>query len=205
MRVRICVAGLACLALLFAACGSVGARTVPAGVAKVGKLRVTLDEGWRRAPANETPERHSAIRVYTKDGLEYDRLYLVGGIESGQGLFRDDAASGQPRFDVAMSSDDLAGLVAESLRAVRSQGAGSLTARNAREQGFTGIPGVRFELESTAPDEMACGAGGGFVIDQRFYAVLFVAEAPDYCVRHRETANRIIDSATLAVKTIGRF
>ena len=205
MILRIRIAGLALVALFVAAsCASDSYRAAPAGVAKVGKLRVTVDEGWRRATGGSAPEKHSAIRVYTKDGFESDRLYVIGGIKEGRTIFREDVVSGQPSFDATMSADQLAGLAAESLQAVLGATA-KVTASNIEEHGFTGIPGVRFDLEaSTAGVADHRGLGGAFIHEERLYAVLFVARAPDSYERHRETADAIISSTVVTTRTIGR-
>ena len=206
MKLQIRLGGLALLLFfIVAGCATDGYRTVQSGVVKVGKLRVTLDEGWRRAPGEQTPERHSAIRVYTREGLEFDRLYLVGGIADGQTIFREEAASSQPRFDASMSANELADLIAQSLQAATWGGTSTVIARNFEERGFTGVPGIRFHVEITVPGRLGQrGIGGAFVDDGRLYAVLFIAEAPDHFDRHKESANRIINSAILSVKTIGR-
>ena len=197
--------GLILLALAVMACGSTGQRTITPGVAEAGKLRVTIDDGWYRAPNAETPGKRPSTRVLTKNGIEHDRLYLVGGVDDGNTIFKEDHAGGAASFDASMSSDDVANLVAGSLEAALWGGSTSVAAKNATERGFTGIPGVQFDLEASgAGANDYRGLAGAFVVDERLYAVIFLAESPQYYERHRETAQQVIDSAILTIKTIRR-
>ena len=82
-------------------------------------------------------------------------------------------------------------------------GAASIKAINATERGFTGIPGVQFDLESTGPANHR-GLAGAFVVEERLYAVIFLAESPGSYERHREAAQQTIDSTILTIKTIRR-
>ena len=194
--------GLILLALALAACGMTSQRTITPGVTKAGKLRVTIEEGWYRAPGDETQEKRPSTRVFTRNGLDTDRLYLVGGVDNGQTIFQESHASGADPFDAGMSSADLASLAASSLGiALRVDG---VTARNVTERGFTGVPGVQFELEVTGGTLAGHrGIAGAFVADERLYAVIYLAQAAEYGQRSQEI-ERMLDSAILTIKTIRR-
>ena len=172
-------------------------------MADTGKLRVTLGEGWYRGPSSETSEKRGTTRIYTREGIETDRLYLIGGIDDGKTIFKEDRAGGAAAFSVSMSSGDIGELIADSLEAVLWGGAAEITTANVKERGFAGIPGVQFELEASGPASHR-GVAGAFVAEDRLYAVVFLAESPDAFERNQEAALQIIDSAILSIKTIRR-
>lgn len=188
--------------VLVAACAS-GPRTEPAGVVEVGKLRVTIDDGWYRVPGDEAPEKRAMTRVMTREGADKDRLYLIGGIDAGETLFRTEYAGGAPAFNLGMSLQDVAEMVAESLDAAIWGGSANVEVTNIREHGFTGIPGLQFELEVSGPANYR-GVAGVFPVEERLYAVIFIAESPDTFERHEAAALKSIDSAVVTIKTIRR-
>ena len=195
--------GVTLLALALAACGMMEPRTVTPGVADTGKLRVTLGEGWYRGPGSETSEKRGTTLIYTREGIETDRLYLIGGIDNGKTIFREGKAGDAAPFDTGMSSSDVAELIADSLQAVLWGGAAEITTTNLNERGFTGIPGIQFELGASGPVNHR-GVAGAFVAEDRLYAVVFLAESPDAFERNQERALEIIDSAIFSIRTIGR-
>ena len=197
------LAGMTLLAMLVAACGITEPRTLTPGVVEAGKLRVTIDDGWYRAPSSETQEKRSSTRVLTREGIETDRLYLVGGVDDGKTLFATERAGGAAAFDASMSSADVAGLIADSLEATLWGGSATVAATNVNERGFTGIPGVQFEIEVSGPANHR-GVAGAFIAEERLYAVIFVAESPDAFERFEEVALETIDSAIFSIKTIHR-
>ena len=188
--------------LLLTACAS-GPRTEPAGVVEVGKLRVTIDDGWYRVPGDETPEKRSLTRVLTREGAENDRLYIIASIERGETLFKPERSAGTPAFNPGMSPDDVADMVARSVNAAIWGGTAEVETINVREHGYTGIPGIQFELEVTGPANHR-GVAGAFTVDERLFAVIFVAESPDSFERHEATARQSVDSALYSIKTIRR-
>ncbi len=188
--------------LLVAACAS-GPRTEPAGVIEVGKFRVTIDDGWYRVPGDETPEKDSLTRVLTREGADKDRLYIIASVERGETLFKPERAAGAPAFDPGMSPEDVADMVAESLNAAIWGGTAEVDTVNVREHGYTGIPGVQLELEISGPVNHR-GLAGAFAVDERLYAVIFVAESPDSFERFEATALQSINSALYSIKTIRR-
>ena len=188
--------------LLLAACAS-GPRTEPAGVVEVGKLRVTIDDSWYRVPGEETPERASLTRVLTREGADRDRLYILAGTDQGETLFKPEFAGGAPSFNPGMSPDDIAEMVAQSINAAMWGGGASVETTSIKEHGYTGIPGVRVELEISGPANYR-GVAGAFEVEERLYAVIFVAESPDSFERHEEAAVKSIDSALYSIRTIRR-
>ena len=154
-------------------------------------------------PVPETPEKRSTTRVYTRQGIEFDRLYLVGGVDDGSTIFKQQYAGGAEPFDADGPLTGIADMVAGSIEAVRRDGAAEITATNVSERGFTGLPGVQFELGAASPTSHR-GAGGAFVFEERLYAVVFLAESPDAFERNQASVEQIIDSAIYSIKTIRR-
>jgi len=194
------------LVLVFATvagCASSNYRSVQPGVVTVGKMRVTLGSGWQRAPDAETPEKLALSRILSRDGLENDRLILIAGITDGEAIFRVQAITGLPTFQTEMDLSKIADLVADSLQAALWDGSAIIKASNIRAHGFAGTSGFKFELEADVPGAADHrGIAGGFVDDGRLYVNIFLAESPESYERHLQTAQQVIDSAVLAVKTI---
>lgn len=195
---------LAVLALVMAAgCVSNGYRNVGAGVVAIGKLRITLGSGWQRAPGTETPEKTATSRVYSRYDLERDRLIVIPGVSVGDPLFRDVYETGLPVFANGASETDIANLVAASLQAVLWQGDALIQASNVQPHGFTGTPGLMFDLEAdVASAANQRGKGGAFVSEGRLYVVLFLAQSPGVYEKLREAAEAVVESMVLTVKTI---
>lgn len=188
---------------MVAGCTSSQYGAVQAGVVTAGKMRVTLGSGWARAPDSEVPEKQTPSQVFSRDGLEYDRLILVASVPDGGTIFRDQAGAGLPTFRADMSATEIANLVAESLRAVLWEGEANVAATSPRAYGYTGIPGFRFELEADiAGSADHRGIGGGFVFEDRLYVNIFLAESPKFFDRHEKAAKAVLDSAVVTVKTI---
>ena len=184
-------------------CVSTDYRSAQSGVTAVGKMRVTLGPGWRRAPGAETPELLSPSRTLSRDGLEHDRLILIAGISEGKSIFREGAAGGLPVFQATMAAPEIAGLIAASLQAVLWDGTADVRAKNIREHGFVGVPGLMFELDADVPGSKDHrGMAGGFVYEGRLYINIFLAESPEYYERHRQIAQEVIESAVPTIKTI---
>lgn len=189
--------------VIVAGCASSNYRSVQSGVVSVGKMRVTLGSGWQRAPDAEVPERRTGSRIYSRDGIEHDRLILVATVEDGEAIFRDQAAAGLPVFRAGMSATEIGNLVAKSLHAVLWEGGATVAASDARAHGFTGIPGFRFELEADVPGAAdQRGLAGGFIDSNLLYINVFLAESPEYFERHQQTAEDLIESTVLTIKTI---
>ena len=204
MRLTIKLLTVAVLgAVMATGCTSIDYRSVEAGVVAVGKMRVTLGPGWKRAPDAETPEKTHSSRIFSRDGLEFDRLILIASINDGQAIFRDEAGRVLPKFQAAMAAPDIADLVAASLQAVLWDGAAEVKASNVREHGFVGVPGFMFELEADVPGAKDHrGMAGGYVDEGRLYVNIFLAESPGYYERHKQIAQEAIESAVPTIKTI---
>ena len=200
--VRSFVVAVVALAVL-AACASDGYRKVESGVVAVGKMRITLGSGWRQASREKIPEKQGLMRVYSRDGLETDRLIVVPGVSPGDALFRDVTGAGVPVYEAGASDADIAKLVAASLQAALWDGGAIVEADNVRPHGFTGIPGLLFEVEADLPGAAnQRGTAGAFVYDDRLYVSVILAESPGAWERFRDDAQAVVKSMVMTVKTI---
>ena len=191
------------LALLVACATNQYVSAVP-GVTSFGKLRVTIREGWLRAPASLVPEELSLSRTLTRENLERDRLMIIPGVSGGESIFQDrNEANPLPSFAANMNSEQIAAMVGKSMQQALWNGDATVAIKDARDHGYTGIAGFVFDLEvdiPSGPDHK--GAAGGFVYDDRLYVIIYSAESPDYFGSQIDDVRKLIDSATVRVKTI---
>ena len=201
---RLVIAAIIALAVS-AGCAGKEYRPATSGVTAIGGMRVTLGDGWQRVPTSETPEKLGLGRVLSRDGLEYDRLVLIAGVKSGNAIFEQPDAAGLPVFRANMTSSEVADFVAESLQAVLWDGQSAVTASNAIERGFTGVPGFQFDIKADVTSTTKHrGMAGGYIDDDRVYVTIFLAESPQYYDRHKELAQAVIDSMVPGIPTIRR-
>lgn len=187
---------------MMAACASGSVKKDESGVVALGKLRVTLGPGWQRV-TDDVPERKDRSRVYSRDGLDSDRLILVPNVTPGDTLFNDVTGRGLPVFEPGASQADIADLVAGSIQSALWDGGATVTASNVDAHGYTGIPGVTFDLDTVIPGAAnQRGMAGAFVHEERLHVTIFLAESPGAYEQHREHGQAVIDSMVVTMKTI---
>ena len=197
--------GMLILLALIAACATSKYASVVPGVTSFGAMRVTIGEGWLRAPASVVPEELSLSRTLTHENLDQDRLMIIPGISDGQSIFRDqNNATPFPLFAANMNSEQIAAMVGQSMQQALWNGSATVAIKDARDHGYGGIAGFVFDLEvnmPSGPDHK--GAAGGFVYKGRLYVIIYSAESPEYFDRHIDVVRQVIDSATtVRVRTI---
>lgn len=190
--------------LLISGCGTTKYYPAPAGVTSVGQMNVTIGVDWLRVSGSDAPEKRSLSRVFTHDSLDSDRLMLIPGVNEGQSIFVGNSSElSLPLFSADMNSEQIADLVAMSMQLSLWDGQSTVTVSNARDAGFTGIAGFKFDLSVALPGgQTQKGIAGGFVDDDRLYVNIFVASSPEPFDEHESSAQEVIDSAVLHVKTI---
>ena len=190
--------------LLLSGCGTTKYYTAPPGVTSVGQMNVTIGTGWLRVSGSDAPEKRSLSRVFTHDSLDSDRLMLIPGVSEGQSIFTGNSNElSLPLFSAYMNSEQIADLVTMSMQLSLWDGQSTVTVSNARDAGFTGISGFKFDLNVVLPGgQNQKGIAGGFVDDDRLYVNIFVASSPEPFDQHQSLAQQVIDSAVLHVKTI---
>ncbi len=197
--------GVLILLALIAACATNRYSSVVPGVTSFGQMRVTIGEGWLRAPSSAIPEERSSSRTLTRADLEQDRLMIIPGVSDGEAIFQDqDNANPLALFAADMNSEQIAAMVGKSMQQALWNGSATVAVKNARDHGYTGIAGFVFDLEvdmPSGPDHK--GTAGGFAHEDRLYVIIYSAESPGYFERHIDVVRQVIDSATVRVKTIG--
>jgi hypothetical protein len=202
---RFVIAAIIALAVS-AGCAGKQYKSATPGVTAIGGMQVALGDGWYYVPTSETPEKLGLARVLSRDGLEHDRLVMIAGVKSGNAVFEQPGAAGLPVFQANMTSSEVADFVAESLQAVLWDGQSAVTASNAIERGFTGVPGFQFDIKADVTSTTKHrGMAGGYIDDDRVYVTIFLAESPQYYDRHKELAQAVIDSMVPRIPTIRRY
>jgi len=198
------VLGVSILLALIAACATNQYVSVVPGVTSFGQMRVTIGEGWLRAPASLIPEELSLSRTLTRENLEQDRLMIIPGVSDGEAIFQDrNDASSLPFFAENMNPEQIAAMVGQSMQRTLWNGNATVAIKDARDHGYHGIAGFVFDLEvnmSSGPDHK--GAAGGFVYEDRLYVIIYSAEYPEYFDRRIDDVRHLIDSTTVRIKTI---
>lgn len=196
--------GLLILLALISACATNKYASVVPGVTSFGKMRVTIGEGWLRAPASVIPEERSSSRTLTRENLEQDRLMLIPGVSDGQSIFHNhNNATPLPLYAANMNSEEIAAMVGQSMQQALWNGSATVAIKDARDHGYGGIAGFEFDLEvkmPSGPDHK--GTAAGFVYEGRLYVIVYSAESPEYFDRHIDVVRQVIDSVTVRVKTI---
>ena len=186
-----------------AGCGAQAPRATDAGVYDIGKMRVTLNTGWYEQRGSDLPSSQAPSKTWSRDGLDRDRLFVTGGVKDGEPIFKASDHPGLPVFRSDMSAIETADVVAKSLQRVLWNASASIAASNARERGFTGLPGFEFELSATVPGSADHrGIAGGFIEEGRLYLTVYLAESPGYFERHQQAAQAVIDSSVPTMRTI---
>lgn len=189
--------------IALAGCVSQAPRESEAGVYEIGKLRVTLGDGWYEQSSADLPDTPARSRTWSREGLKHDRLFITGGVDDGESIFKASDYGGLPVFRSNMSAADIAEFAGLCLERVLWGGSASVTASNVRDRGFAGVPGFEFEFTVDVPGAASHrGIAGGFVEEGRLYLAIYLAEAPGYFERHREAAQAVIDSSVPTMKTI---
>ena len=158
--------GVLILLALVAACATNKYASVVPGVTSLGEFRVTIGEGWLRAPASVIPEERSASRTLTRENLERDRLMLIPGVSDGQSIFRDqNNATPLPLFAANMNFEQIAAMVGQSMQQALWNGSATVAIKDARDHCYGSIAGfvvggTVFPLLKTGSLKASWFAGG---------------------------------------------
>ena len=198
-----------CVMLAFASlvgC-AMGPSTVQPGVNSFGSMRVTADDNWTKAPIDATPLARSSSRTWTQEGLSNDRLIIIPRVAEGESIFENDSELAvMPVFRADMSPKETAELVESSIVNLFESGQAVVGSSNLRPQGFGAQSGFMFDVTAAVPDGTEYrGSVGTFVDDNEMFMVIFLAADPPYYDKYAERADAIIKSATLTVRTTGKF
>jgi hypothetical protein len=132
-------------------CASQVPRASDAGVYEIGRLRITLDDRWYKQSGSDLPRGQALSSTWSREGLERDRLFVTGGVDDGEPIFKASDYPGLPVFRSNMSATETAGFIAKSLQGVLWSGSAVISVSNVRERGFTGLPGFEFARRGQSP------------------------------------------------------
>ena len=184
-----------------------GPSTVQPGVNSFGSMRVTADNNWNKAAIDSTPLARSSSRTWTQEGLSNDRLLIIPRVAEGESILENDSdLATLPVFRADMSPEEIAKLIESSIVNLFEGGQAVVGSSNLRPQGFGAQSGFMFDITAAVPDDTQYrGSVGTFVDDNEMYLVIFLAADPPYYEKYAERADAIIKSATLTVRTTGKF
>lgn len=199
MRIR-CI-GAWLLLLCLAACASTGYRTVLPGVNSLGQMQVTVDEGWLQVPVREAPYLRQTSRIYTRNGVDIDRLVLIPGVNDGETLFRD--APGLPAFRADMRPADTREITEASLVTLTGLQGATIDTGNPRPSGFGSHSGEIFDVVARSKSgQNYRGVAATVVAEERLYVMVYLAADPDPYDEYIAEATSVVESMAIRVKTI---
>jgi len=152
---------------------------VPAGpVALGGPHRVVLGREWSDISA-VMPQKARNVRVLTIDGPLLNRLYLIEGLNTGEGLLKSPAKERPaPRFHGDMSATELVEFMSDSVAAMGYQ---RIATNKLRPAKVGAKNGYRFDLEAQTESGLELrGQAQVAVLEGKLYAVLYLAPAEHY-------------------------
>lgn len=171
---------IACVAAILASlsgCASVVA--VPAGpLALAEKHQIVLNREWSDISAL-VPQRNKKVRVLTIDGPLLNRLYIAGGLESGEGLLRSAAKEHPiPTFHADMAPTELVEFIADSLAAAGYQ---RLETSGLRPAKIGSSDALRFDIVAKSEGGLELnGTAEVATISGKLYAFVFIAPTEHY-------------------------
>jgi len=174
-RARALIATLAMLGLA----GCVSINRVPAGPVALSKGQsITLQSDWAEVTP-VMPQRQNAVRVLSIDGPALNRLYLIQGLPSGQGMVKRIAKEKPvPVFRADLSPTELLEFIADSVTAVGFQ---RVETSNLRPGRFGGADALRFDLNGvTATGLDVSGTAQVAIVDQKLVGAIFLAPSEHY-------------------------
>ena len=171
---------------------------------KVEPKRTEIGDGYSVEPQiawNKT--RNGDGILWTVDGPLLQALYLYGGLESGDKLFRvdkyDEAAKKSkqefPTFDPAMQASEVMEFVVDSL--VQS-GLVDVRTSQLRPADFGPLPGFRFDMTMRSKEGLEIdGMAIGNVSNFRLHLIIYIGAQSHYFPKYRDDVEKIISSIRL--------
>lgn len=161
------------------------------GALRVGDgLTVQLGRAW----SDFTPGGARKLRLLSQHGPTLDRLYLVGGLQAGEGMTR--RATGAALYAANATDDALIDFIAASVDAL-GFAAPTITLR--RPAPFGDAHGLRCNIETATGDGLAF-SGAALIAqrDSRLSAILYLAAREHYFAAGLPDVEAIMASAKLA-------
>jgi len=190
-------AALAAGLLALAGCATYEA-VEPGGARPVGDgMMLSTGKAWVNVKppyAAKGPDQ-----TWTLDGLGLNRLFLYGGLDDGDPLFRIKVKEGvtpPPNFSSAMDGLELEELIGASISRTLAGGVAVETLA-LKPADFMGKPGFEMEFAFPTPDGLEIrGFAQGANIGGELYLVLYVAPRVHYYAKDLDEVRSIASSAT---------
>ncbi|MCK5325150.1 MAG: hypothetical protein KAJ57_04050 [Woeseiaceae bacterium] len=187
-------------AICFAGCVT-GYTLVATGVNSIDTLQVEAGPGWNLAPNYAGTGRRKNSQTWTQDGMLLNRLVFVPAVADGEALLDvADESAALPVFRKDMLPNEIEELAESTFVKIYGEGNAVFSTSNLRPQTFGDHRGIMFDVEAQvteSPDYR--GMVGAFIVNEKLYFMYYLAAHPHYYVKHRDAAEAIIKSATLAV------
>jgi hypothetical protein len=165
------------LLTLVAGCISIG--NVPAGPFAVGSsFAVNLGRNWSNITAI-SPGLSPQVKVFSIDGPQLNRLYLVGGLEANQGLFRKQGKEKtRPVLKTAMTGSDQIEFLRDSVAALEFR---NVEIVQPRPVSLSGSPAIRVNLTARTVEGLEV-AGTAVIqkLGEKYNLLIFVAPREHY-------------------------
>ena len=175
---RLCVTA-ACAGLLMGIGGCSSISSVPAGPLSIGEhvsLRTPRD--WSDV-SSLFPQKTAKIRVLSIDGPLLNQLYLVQGLEPGEGLLRTHGKDSRvPAFRPDMSATEEVELISDSVAAFGYQ---RVTTTKLRAAHLGGADAVRFDISAQTDDGLEIlGTAEVAEVHGKLFSIIYLAPAEHY-------------------------
>lgn len=173
-----------------AAAGCASMRDPAPGPFRVGDgLSVQLDRTW----SDFTPPGARKLRLLSQNGPTLDRLYLVGGLEDGEGLAN--RQRGAAVFNATSADEDLSAFIAASVDAL---GYIAPVVSNHRPARFGAATGWRIDIATATGDGLAFSSSALYARHNgRLSVILYLAATEHYFAAGLPGAEAIMASAAL--------
>ena len=166
----------------------------PVTVAK-SDMEVTPTSNWNRWTSRPVKQGET----WTKDGVNLNELYFVGGLPAGKTLYKDRQKKDRPLPQLSSSLDltEIPEFYESSTRLVLDTSVFEMTSI---EPGtLAGYDAVKFEFQYSVEGStlLRKGMGIGTMVGGQLYLVAFTAPSTYFFDRDREEVEAIMASATL--------
>lgn len=184
------IIGIVCLTLT--ACAQY--KLIKKQSVSVNGITVTPTIEWNKSPANIGKN----VEIWTVDGHSLNEFLILGGIPSGNSLFKtNNKELPMPAFKADMLPNELEDLVLTSLNNLMG-GKLELTASNMRPENFAGEMGFRFNVNYFTEDGLA--KQGDIVVsvrDGKLFGLVFIAAKMHYYTKYQAEIDSLIKTAKI--------
>ena len=153
--------------------------SVPAGPMSMGEhVRVESPQAWSDVSSLVT-QKSAKVRVLSIDGPLLNRLYLVQGLATGEGLLKPQGKDNRvPTFRPDMSPSEEVELISDSVAAFGYLRVETAKLRPAR---LGGADAVRFDISAETEDGLDIrGAAEVALVNGKLFSIIYLAPSEHY-------------------------